>query len=406
MADRKRIILLEQLRRVGMEEGADFLREGLKVMAEAFMELEVKEKTGAEHYARSDERCNYRNGYRKRRWDTRVGPVPLKIPRLRASSYFPSLLEPRRRVEQALLSVVQEAYVLGVSTRKVENLVQSMGLSGISRSEVSRICKDLDAEVGKWRRRPLSGKYPYLWLDATYVKVREGGAVISQAIVIAYGVRVTGEREVLGIDIGPGEDGAFWTDFLRQLVARGLSGVLLVISDAHLGLKEAIATVLGGAAWQRCRVHFMRNALSRVPRTAQSRVAAFIRTIFIQPDKESAHRQLRFIADQLRPGYERVAEMLEEAEEDLLAHMQFPSEHWRKLYSTNPLERINREIKRRTNVIGIFPNRAAVIRLVGALLMEQQDDWTAGRQYFSSESMQGVEINRPEEERQLMACGV
>jgi len=406
MANRKRIKLLEQLRKVGMEEGADFLREGLKVMAEAFMELEVKEKTGAEHYQRSNKRCNYRNGYRERRWDTRVGSVPINIPRLRMKSYFPSLLEPRRRVEQALLSVVQEAYVLGVSTRKVETLVQTLGLNGISRSEVSRICSRLDAEVDQWRQRPLNCKYPYLWLDATYVKVREGGAVISQAIVIAYGVRTTGEREVLGIDIGPGEDGAFWTDFLRQLVARGLNGVLLVVSDAHLGLKEAIAAVLGGAVWQRCRVHFMRNVLSRVPRAAQSRVAAFIRTIFAQPDKESAHRQLRFVADHLKPGYERGSEILQEAEEDILAHMQFPSQHWRKIYSTNPLERINREIKRRTNVVGIFPNRAAVIRLVGALLMEQQDDWTAGRRYFSSESMQGMEVNQSKDERQLMTCGV
>jgi len=404
MASRKRIKLLEQLRKVGMEEGADFLREGLKVMAEAFMELEVRERTGAEHYERSDERQNYRNGYRERCWDTRVGSVPLKIPRLRMSSYFPSLLEPRRRVEQALLSVVQEAYVLGVSTRKVETLVQALGLNGISKSEVSRICGYLDEEVGRWRRRPLNGKYPYLWLDATYVKVREGGVVISQAIVIAYGVRATGEREVLGIDIGPGEDGAFWIDFLRELVSRGLTGVLLVVSDAHLGLKEAITTVFGGAAWQRCRVHFMRNALSRVPRAAQSKVIAFLRTIFTQPDKESAHHQLRFVADHLRPGHERVAEMLEEAEEDLLAHMQFPTQHWRKLHSTNPLERINREIKRRTNVVGIFPNQAAVIRLVGALLMEQQDEWTAGKRYFSLESMQDIRANQPEEERQLMAC--
>lgn len=406
MANRKRIKLLEQLRKVGMEEGADFLREGLKVMAEAFMELEVKERTGAEHYQRSDERRNYRNGYRERCWDTRVGSVPLKIPRLRMSSYFPSLLEPRRRVEQALLSVIQEAYVLGVSTRKVETLVQALGLNGISKSEVSRICGELDGEVNRWRQRPLNGEYPYLWLDATYVKVREGGVVISQAIVIAYGVRETGEREVLGIDIGPSEDGAFWTDFLRELVSRGLNDVLLVVSDAHLGLKEAIATVLGGAAWQRCRVHFMRNALSRVPRAAQSKVAAFIRTIFIQSDKESAHRQLRFVSNHLRPGYERVAELLEGAEEDLLAHMQFPGQHWRKLHSTNPLERINREIKRRTNVVGIFPNRAAVIRLVGALLMEQQDDWTAGRRYLSVESMQDIRANQQEEERQLMACGV
>jgi putative transposase len=402
---KNRIKLLEKLRKAGMEDGTDFLREGLKVLAEAFMELEVKEKTGADPYQRSDERCNYRNGYRERCWDTRVGSVPLNIPRLRTSSYFPSLLEPRRRVEQALLSVVQEAYVLGVSTRKVETLVQTFGLNGISKSEVSRICGELDGEVNRWRNRALEGEYPYLWLDATYIKVRQGGAVISQAVVIAYGVRETGEREVLGIDIGPAEDGAFWTEFLRQLVARGLAGVLLVISDAHLGLKEAIAAVLGGAAWQRCRVHFMRNALSRVPRAAQTRVAAFIRTIFAQPHKESAHRQLRFVADSLRPAYERAAELLEEAEEDLLAHMQFPAQHWRKLHSTNPLERINREIKRRTNVVGIFPNQAAVIRLVGALLMEQQDDWTAGKRYFSSESIQDVRVNQPEEERQLLACG-
>lgn len=243
---KNRIKLLEKLRKAGMEDGADFLREGLMVLAEAFMELEVKEKTGAEPYQRSDERCNYRNGYRERSWDARVGTLPLKIPRLRTSSYFPSLLEPRRRVEQALLSVVQEAYVLGVSTRKVETLVQTFGLNGISKSEVSRICGELDEEVSRWRRRPLDGEYPYLWLDATYVKVREGGVVISQAVVIAYGVRETGEREVLGIDIGPSEDGAFWTEFLRGLVARGLTGVLLVVSDAHLGLKEAIITVLGG----------------------------------------------------------------------------------------------------------------------------------------------------------------
>ena len=402
---KNRIKLLEKLRKAGMEDGADFLREGLKVLAEAFMELEVKEKTGADPYQRSDERCNYRNGYRERCWDTRVGSVPLNIPRLRTSSYFPSLLEPRRRVEQALLSVVQEAYVLGVSTRKVETLVKTFGLNGISKSEVSRICGELDGEVNRWRQRPLDGEYPYLWLDATYIKVRQGGVVISQAVVIAYGVRETGEREVLGIDIGPAEDGAFWTEFLRQLVARGLKGVLLVISDAHLGLKEAIAAVLGGAAWQRCRVHFMRNALSRVPRSTQGRVAAFIRTIFAQPDKESARRQLRFVADDLRPAFVRVADLLEEAEEDLLAHMQFPVQHWRKLHSTNPLERINREIKRRTNVVGIFPNQAAVIRLVGALLMEQQDDWTAGRRYFSSESMQDIRANQQEEDWQLLACG-
>jgi len=285
----------------------------------------------------------------------------------------------------------------------METLVQALGMEGISKSEVSRICGELDEEVNKWRQRPLEGEYPYLWLDATYVKVREGGVVMSQAIVIAYGVRETGEREVLGIDVGLGEDGAFWTEFLRGLISRGLRGVKLVISDAHLGLREAIATVLGGAAWQRCRVHFMRNALARVPRAAQNEVAATIRSIFAQPDKESAHRQLRFVADQLRRRHYRVADLLEEAEEDLLAHMLFPREHWRKLHSTNPLERVNKEIKRRTNVVGIFPNRNAVIRLVGVLLMEQQDEWLSGRRYLSEESIQKT-IGDQQEERQLVGC--
>jgi putative transposase len=401
---RDRILLLEQLRKAGMDGDVDFLRDGLKMLAEAFMDLEIKDQTGAELYERSGERQSYRNGYRERIWDTRAGTVPLRIPRLRMGSYFPSLLEPRRRAERALLAVIQEAYVLGVSTRKMETLVQALGMEGISKSEVSRICGELDEEVNKWRRRPLEGEYPYLWLDATYVKVREGGVVMSQAIVIAYGVRETGEREVLGIDVGLGEDGAFWTEFLRGLISRGLCGVRLVISDAHLGLREAIATVLGGAAWQRCRVHFMRNALARVPRAAQNEVAATIRSIFAQPDKESAHRQLRFITDQLRPRHYRVAELLEEAEEDLLAHMAFPREHWRKLHSTNPLERVNKEIKRRTNVVGIFPNRNAVIRLVGALLMEQQDEWISGRRYFSEESIQKT-IGDQQEERQLVGCG-
>jgi len=400
-----RILLLEQLRKAGVDGDVDFLRDGLKMLAEAFMDLEIKSKTGAELYERSGERQSYRNGYRERVWDTRAGTVPLRIPRLRMGSYFPSLLEPRRRAEKALLAVIQEAYVLGVSTRKMETLVQALGMDGISKSEVSRICGELDEEVNKWRRRPLEGEYPYLWLDATYVKVREGGVVMSQAIVIAYGVRETGEREVLGIDVGLGEDGAFWTEFLRGLLSRGLCGVRLVISDAHLGLREAIAIVLGGAAWQRCRVHFMRNALARVPRAAQNKVAATIRSIFAQPDKESAHRQLRFVADLLRPRHYRVTELLEEAEEDLLAHMWFPPEHWRKLYSTNPLERVNKEIKRRTNVVGIFPNRNAVIRLVGALLMEQQDEWISGRRYLSMESMQQT-IADQQEERQLVACEV
>jgi len=400
-----RILLLEQLRKAGMNGDVDFLRDGLRMLEEAFMDLEIKSKTGAELYERSGDRQSYRNGYRERVWDTRAGTVPLRIPRIRMGSYLPSLLEPRRRAERALLAVVQEACVLGVSTRKMEKLVQALGMEGISKSEVSRICGELDEEVNKWRQRPLEGEYPYLWLDATYVKVREGGVVMSQAIVIAYGVRATGEREVLGIDVGLGEDGAFWTEFLRGLISRGLCGVRLVISDAHLGLREAIATALGGAAWQRCRVHFMRNALARVPRAAQNDVAATIRSIFAQPDQESAHRQLRFVADQLRPRHYRVAELLEEAEEDLLAHMSFPREHWRKLHSTNPLERVNKEIKRRTNVVGIFPNRNAVIRLVGALLMEQQDEWISGRRYFSEESIQNT-LGDHQEERQLVGCEV
>jgi len=384
---KERMALLDLLRKSGVEKDVDFLREGVKALAEAVMELEVGEKTGAARYERTADRATYRNGYRERPWDTRAGTVSLDIPRIRDGSYFPSLLEPRRRAEQALLSVVQEAYVLGVSTRKVETLVRSLGMEGISKSEVSRICVELDGEVERWRSRLLVAHYPYLWLDGTYVKVRSDGRVTSQAVIVAYGVRETGEREVIGLDVGPSEDGPFWTEFLRALVVRGLSGVLLVVSDAHVGLREAIDTVLAGASWQRCRVHFMRNALVRVPRGAQAMVAAAIRTIFAQPDRENAGTQLRRVADGLRPRFGAVARLLEDAEHELLAYMAFPREHWRQLYSTNPLERINKEVKRRTDVVGIFPNREAVIRLVGAVLMEQQDEWEVGRRYFSMESM-------------------
>jgi putative transposase len=383
-----RMTLLEILRKSGVDKDIDFLREGVKTLAEAIMEIEVKEKIGAGLYERNGERTTYRNGYRERQWDTRVGTIPLEIPRIREGSYFPGLLEPRRRVEQALLAVIQEAYVLGVSTRKVEGLVRSLGMGGISKSEVSRICRELDEEVEIWRHLPLISRYPYLWLDATYVKVRQAGRVISQAIIVAYGVKESGEREVIGIEVGPSEDGAFWTEFLRSLVARGLAGVLLVISDAHVGLREAIATVLAGATWQRCRVHFMRNALVKVPRSAQSMTAAAIRTIFAQPDRETAGMQLRRVADSLRLRFSPVSTLLEDTEDDLLAYMSFPREHWRQLYSTNPLERLNKEIKRRSNVVGIFPNREAVIRLVSAVLMEQQDEWEIGKRYFSMESMQ------------------
>ncbi len=397
-----RMTLLELLRKAGVEKDIDFLREGIKTLAEAIMELEVSEKTGAGLYERSAERVAYRNGYRERQWDTRVGSVALEIPRIREGTYFPSLLEPRRRVEQALLSVIQEAYVLGVSTRKVEGLVRSLGMEGISKSEVSRICQGLDEDVERWRNLPLISRYPYRWLDATYVKVRQAGRVTSQAVVVAYAVKETGEREVIGIEVGPSEDAAFWIEFLRSLVARGLSGVLLVISDAHVGLREAIDTVLAGAAWQRCRVHFLRNALVKVPRSAQAMTAAAVRTIFAQPDRDTAGQQLRRVADSLRLRFANVARLLEDTEDDLLAYMAFPREHWRQLYSTNPLERLNKEIKRRSNVVGIFPNREAVVRLVSAVLIEQHDEWEIGKRYFSMESMQKT-LEGLKEEPLLMA---
>lgn len=384
---KNRMPLLEELRKAGEEKDLDFLRQGVKVLTEAIMELELSEKIGAGLYEHSPERTTYRNGYRERDWDTRTGTIPLQIPRIRNGSYFPSLLEPRRRAEQALLSVVQEAYVIGVSTRKVDNLVCSLGMEGISKSEVSRICQGLDDEVRIWRNNPLIIRYPYLWLDATYVKIREDSRVVSQAVIVAYGVTENGEREIIGLEAGPGEDGAFWTEFLRSLVSRGLAGVMLVISDAHRGLREAIGTVLNGASWQRCRVHFMRNALAKVPRGSQAEVAAAVRTIFAQPDRENAGMQLGRVADSLRSRFSSVSALLEETEEDILAYMAFPGEHWRQISSNNPLERLNKEIKRRSNVVGIFPNREAVIRLIGAILMEQQDEWQTKRRYFSLESM-------------------
>lgn len=377
----------ELLRKSGVRD-ADFLREAVEVLCQALIELEVSRKVGAERYERTNQRRTYRNGYRAREWETRVGPVHLRIPKLREGSYFPSLLEPRRRAEKALVAVVQEAYVHGVSTRKVDELVQALGLGGISKSEVSRLCAELDEHVEAFRNRPLVGRYPYLWLDAKYVKVRENGRVISMALVLATAVNEKGEREVLGFDVGHSEDGAFWTAFLRQLVSRGLQGVLLVTSDAHEGLKEAIRTVLVGTTWQRCRVHFMRNLLAYVPKSAQQMVAALVRTIFAQPDKASAHAQLATVAANLAGRFPKVAGLLAEAEEDVLAYMDFPAEHRRQLHSTNPLERLNREIGRRTDVVGIFPNAAALLRLAGAVLQEQHDEWTAAtRRYFSQESM-------------------
>ena len=387
MADATRMALAELLRKAEAEPGLDVPRAGGRVLAEALMELEVTQHVGAARHARTEERTGQRNGYREREWDTRVGTIDLRVPRVRDGRYFPSLLEPRTRGERALVAVVQEAYVGGVSTRRVDGLVKALGLEGISKSQVSRLCTELDGEVDRFRNRPLVGAYPYLWLDATFVKGRENGRAVSQAVVIAVGVSASGVREVLGVDVGPSEDGTFWLRFLRALVARGLTGVQLVTSDAHEGLRQAIAAVLHGASWQRCRVHFARNALALVPKGMQSLVAATIRTVFAQPTVEAARTQWRQVADGFRARFPRLAALLDEAESDVLAYLGFPRAHWRQIWSTNPVERLNKEVKRRTNVVGIFPNPAAVVRLVGALLAEQHDEWQVGRRYFSAESM-------------------
>jgi putative transposase len=394
MADELRMALAEVLRKAGVEQ-ADFLREGVRVLAQELMEMELEQHLGAERHERTPERTGYRNGTRERPWDTRVGTIELQVPRVRDGSFFPSLLEPRRRAERALVAVVQEAYVQGVSTRRVDDLVQALGMQGISKSQVSRLCAELDKEVERFRTRKLVGTYPYVWLDGTFVKVRDGGRVVSQAIVVAIGVTATGEREVLGLDVGPTESGAFWLAFLRSLVARGLSGVRLVISDAHGGLKAAIASVLQGTAWQRCRVHFIRDVLAIVPKSAQQMIAATIRTVFVQPDAAAARHTWRTVADSFRTRFGRVAQLMDEAEDEVLAYLSFPHEHWHQIWSNNPLERLNKEIKRRTDVVGIFPNSGAVVRLVGAVLAEQHDEWQVARRYFSVESL--AKLSRTEE---------
>lgn len=325
--------------------------------------------------------------------DTRVGSIELRVPRVRDGGYYPALLEPRRRGERALVAVVQEAYVQGVSTRRVDDLVKALGMSGISKSQVSRLCQALDTEVERFRTRKLDGPYPFCWLDATFLKVRHDHRVVSMAVVIAVGVNQDGQREVLGVDVGPSEDGAFWLAFLRSLVARGLSGVRLVTSDSHQGLKSAIAAVLQGASWQRCRTHFMRNALALVPKGAQQMVAATIRTVFFQPDAESARATWHKVADGFRPRWPRLAQLLDAAEDEVLTYLAFPQEHWRQVWSNNPQERLNKEIKRRTDVVGIFPNERAIIRLVGSILAEQHDEWAVARRYFSVESLTKLTTN-------------
>ena len=374
------------------EEGVDFLRESLRWVVQQLMEAEVSELIGAEHGERSEERLTHRNGYRPRPWATRAGEIELAIPKLRRGSYFPSFLEPRRRCEQALVSVVQEAYVAGVSTRKVDQVVESLGLR-ISKSEVSRICAGLDEQVDAFRNRPLEGAYPYLWLDAKVEKVRDGGRVVRKALVLAYGVHESGYREVIALDVGEAETEAFWRSFLRSLVKRGLTGVQLVISDAHAGLKKAISQVLG-CPWQRCSVHFLREALGHARREQQPMLAALLRPIFNADTGELARELVGNALDRLRKPLPKIAELLEEAEDDPLAFYAFPADHWAKLRSTNPLERVNREIGRRTDVVGIFPNDRALLRLAASVVIEQNDEWLVGRRYLSNHSLEACLIEK------------
>jgi len=367
----------------------DLLREMVRAFAETLMSADADAVCGAPYGERSEDRVNRRNGYRDRDFDTRAGTVELRVPKLRQGSYYPEwLFERRRRAERALTAVICECYVRGVSTRRVDGLVKALGMEGISKSQVSALAKTLDADVAAFRSRPLDGgPYPYLWLDAMSVKAREEGRVVGVATVVATAVSADGHREILGLDTFTSEDGAAWTRFLRDLVARGLSGVKLVISDDHKGLVGAITATLPGCAWQRCRTHFMRNALCRVPRSAQPFVATLVRTIFAQPSAEEVQAQLRRVMLQLESRFPDVARLLEEAAPDITAFASFPVEHWRQIWSNNPQERLNREIRRRSDVVGIFPDRAAIIRLVGAVLCEQHDEWQVARRYMSGESL-------------------
>ena len=365
----------------------DFLREMIGFTAQRLMELEVETLTGAPHGSRNADRLTHRNGYRSREWDTRAGTVELHIPKIRKGSYFPGFLEPRRMGEKALTAVIQEAYIQGVSTRSVDDLVQAMGMTGISKSQVSRLCGEIDERVNTFLNRPLEGEWPYLWLDATYVKVRQAGRIVSVAVIIAVGVNDDGRREVLGMTVGASEAETFWTEFLRSLARRGLRGVKLAISDAHEGLKAAVAKVLH-ATWQRCRVHTMRNLLAHAGRQGRGVAAAFIATAFARDDAAAAKAQWRKVADQLRPKLPKLAAAMNEVETDVLAYMDFPAAHRTKLHSTNSLERLNGEVKRRTDVVGIFPNEDAIYRLVGAILLEQNDEWSVQRaRYMTLETI-------------------
>ena len=365
---------------------ADLLREMLGFTAERLMAVEVEGLTGAAHGERSPDWLTHRNGYRERSWETRAGTVELKIPKLRKGSYFPGFLEPRRMAEKALTAVAQEAYIQGLSTRSVDDLVQAMGMSGISKSQVSRLCGEIDDKIQSFLDRPLEGDWPYLWLDATYLKVRQAGRIVSVAVTVAVAANDQGRREVLGMAIGASEAETFWTGFLRSLTRRGLRGVKLVIADDHKGLKAAPTRILGATA-QRCRVHFMRNLLAHAGKQGRRVVSAFVATAFAQDDADSAAAQWRLVADQLKPKAPKLAALMDEAQHDVLAYMSFPRERRQKLHSTNPLERLNGEIKRRTNVVGIFPNEDAITRLVSAILLEQNDEWAVSRRYMTLESI-------------------
>src|SRR5271168_595506 len=366
---------------------ADLLREMIGFAARRLMELEVEGQTGAAYGEKNPKRLAQRNGYRDRIWETRAGTVELRIPKLRRSSYFPAFLEPRRLAEKALTAVIQEAYIQGISTRSVDDLVRTMGMEGISKSQVSRLCGEIDDRVQTFLNRPIEGEWPYIWLDATYIKARRDHHIVSVAVIVAVGVNTDGRREVLGLTVGHSEAEPFWVEFLRSLARRGLRGAKLVISDAHEGLKAAIAKVLG-ATWQRCRVHFMRNALAYAGKTQRRIVSAWVGTAFAQDDAAAARKQWRQVADQARPRVPKLAALMDEAEADVLAYMGFPAQHRAKIHSTNPLERLNGEIKRRSEVVGIFPNDAAVTRLIGALLLEQNEDWSVQRaRYMTLETI-------------------